>query len=168
MLKYDGGGAPTGVGALISNKEGNCVDWADFFIECLAIHGITEYTGEEVRAVSPANAMYMKTWSFSSNINATTWETGTANQCNPVAGMPYQGVTNPAAALFGYHQIVYHGTTGAYTYYDPTYGSKTDTTSVLSDAQNAYENSAVQGFLKTDDGKIKLNNTSNLETTFSQ
>jgi len=170
LLTYNGGTDCNGLAGLLKDETGDCRDWADFFLACLDAQGaLAGYSTKRVVASYSSTYMLMKTWLFPGDTNDTTWVNAYSGsnprytQCNPVAGMPYQGDENPDAARFGFHQIVYHGTIGAYTYYDPTYGNKTDTKSTLAVAKNAYENSSVQGFLDDTSDEMKLNNISSLE-----
>jgi hypothetical protein len=168
QLKYwDGGSASaTNTAGLLSDGNGQCGAWAEFFIDMLKVQGISSNKIEVLEASDPRDrAFLVKNYTFT----GTGVSPGTAPYVYVLgidvidaSGVAGQGNSDPISAFYNHFIVSYSG-----QYYDPSYGSGPF------GSQSEWENASLDGFTKSGfyGGVLrtlaKKNNTSLIETIFT-
>jgi hypothetical protein len=169
----------TNTESMIKDGNGQCGAWAEFFIDALAVHGITDakkiyltpiyqnapdsqiYAGGESRGL-----MLVKDWNFSGGSAPIEFSpfTHLPGEATDQYGSAGQGNGNPPGAFYN-HFIVEHGG----LYYDPSYGGG------VHSSKEAWEDASLDGFSKVyrvllggspDDLRMFKENSSGVETLF--
>ncbi len=168
--------------SLIRDGNGQCGSWAEFFIDCLKLHGIadakkilltTTYENEPNTQVytrgEKRGLMLVKDWNFSSGSVPAMFSPFThlsGEVSDNQNGAPGQGNKNPPGAFYNHFIVKYGG-----QYYDPSYGG------LIYSSKEEWENASLDGFSKvfrfsiggaSGEGRMYKKNTSGVETVFTE
>ena len=162
-LTYWASGAASAVNTagLLTDANGQCGAWAEFFMDVLAAEGVSgsekievlsKYADDSRIAGAGAGALLVKNWDFAG--------TGAApadvspfdylmSQVTDQSGVPGQNNCNPPGAFLNHFIVRYNSTVGSTTtfnYYDPSYGHGPYSSTSNDAAHAAWEDDALDGF----------------------